>query len=93
MTLVGFALGLPHHYWYCFLDRMLPGTSMRCVAKKIFLDQSTFSPFANLVFFMGTGLLEGNTCKASWKEFKEKFPMVYKVVLTPDKQVICLAFV
>lgn len=76
---MGFALGLPHHYWYLFLDRLIPGTSMRCVAKKILLDQSCFSPFANYVFFTGSGLLEGNSYKDSWKEFKEKFPMVYKV--------------
>ena len=94
MTTVGFALGLPHHYWYLFLDRLIPGTSMRCVAKKILLDQSCFSPFANFVFFTGSGLLEGNSYKDSWNEFKEKFPMVYKTdcLFWPPAQIVNFTF-
>ena len=74
-------LGLPHHFWYSFLDKVLPGAALLTVAKKIVLDQATFSPFANFFFFMGHGLLEGNSVQHSWKEFKTKFPLVYKVIL------------
>ena len=42
-------------------------------------DQAAFSPFANFFFFMGSGVLEGHSVQQSWKEFKTKFPMVYKV--------------
>ena len=79
MMIVGLGLGLPHHIWYGFLDRVIPGASLLSVVKKIVLDQTAFSPFANVSFFMGSGLLEGNTTKEAWKEFKSKFFMVYKV--------------
>lgn len=78
---VGLGLGLPHHFWYLLLERFIPGASLLSVAKKILLDQTVFSPFANFSFFMGSGLLEGNTVKQSWTELKEKFPMVYKVLV------------
>lgn len=79
MMIVGLGLGIPHHVWYLFLDRLLPGTALLTVAKKILLDQATFSPFASFFFFMSSGLLEGQSVRQSWQELKTKFPMVYKV--------------
>lgn len=81
MMIVGLGLGLPHHFWYGFLDRVIPGASLLSVGKKILLDQTAFSPFANVSFFMGSGLLEGNTTQQAWAEFKTKFLMVYKVFM------------
>ena len=81
MAIIGLGLGLPHHFWYSFLDRILPGTRLLSIARKIILDQAAFSPFANFFFFMGSGVLEGHSVQQSWKEFKTKFPMVYKVCI------------
>ena len=77
---IGLGLGLPHHFWYIFLERIIPGAALFSVGKKILLDQTMFSPFANFSFFMGCGLMEGNTVRQSWDELKAKFPMVYKVL-------------
>lgn len=79
---VGLGLGLPHHFWYMFLERFIPGASLISVGKKILLDQTVFSPFANFSFFMGSGLLEGSTVRQSWDELKAKFPTVYKVLFS-----------
>ncbi|KAI9563711.1 hypothetical protein GHT06_011175 [Daphnia sinensis] len=78
MMAIGLTLGLPHHFWYKFLDHAIPGASLLCVGKKILLDQTIFSPFNNVSFFMGAGLLEGNTTRQAWDELKSKFLMVYK---------------
>jgi len=81
MMAIGLTLGLPHHFWYKFLDRVIPGAALLSVGKKILLDQTIFSPFNNVSFFMGAGLLEGNTVRQSWDELRAKFVMVYKVGL------------
>lgn len=80
MMIVGLGLGWTHNFWYTFLDRVLPGAALMTVAKKVILDQTISSPFSNWFFFMGCGLLEGNTAKSSWEEFTDKFAMVYKVL-------------
>ena len=41
------------HYWYLNLDRWVPGAGMNVVAKKVVLDQLTWTPFINVVF-LGT---------------------------------------
>ena len=41
------------HYWYLNLDRWVPGAGVNVVAKKVVLDQLTWTPFINVVF-LGT---------------------------------------
>jgi len=41
------------HYWYLNLDRWVPGAGVNIVAKKVVLDQLTWTPFINVVF-LGT---------------------------------------
>lgn len=44
-------------FWMRFLERTLPGNSMRMVLKKLLVDQTTAAPLATSVFY--TGLSEG----------------------------------
>lgn len=41
--MIGLGLGLPHHFWYSFLDRILPGTRLLTIAGKIMLVSGTIS--------------------------------------------------
>ncbi len=53
MSTLAFVMGPFNHYWYCFLDRLLPGARTATVAKKILMDQVFASPFFAFTFFMG----------------------------------------
>jgi len=79
MLIVGTVQGPPNHWWYCWLDRVLPGKSMSTVCKKIVADQLIASPLGSGSFFLGVGLLEGRTVPQCWDEYKSKFAMVYLV--------------
>ena len=69
--------GPPHHYWYLYLDKLLPGKSKAVVIKKILADQAVAAPFFAITFIYGAGLLEGNSLRECWAEFKYKFPTIY----------------
>ena len=69
--------GPPHHYWYLYLDKLLPGKSKAVVIKKILADQAIAAPFFAVTFIYGAGLLEGNSPRECWAEFKHKFPTIY----------------
>ena len=58
---VGLTQGPPHHYWYIYLDKFLPGKSYGVVIKKILADQIFAAPFFAITFIFGAGLMEGNT--------------------------------
>ncbi|XP_018026775.1 mpv17-like protein 2 [Hyalella azteca] len=51
MTASGASVGMLCHYWYQFLDRALPGRSLRVIMKKLAVDQILFSPVCLCVFF------------------------------------------
>ena len=80
LLIVGFTQGLPHHWWYTWLDRVLPGNSLKTVVKKILADQLS-SPYFHGAFFFGAGFLEGRSFPQCWEEFKRKFFMVYMVII------------
>ena len=58
---VGLTQGPPHHYWYIYLDKFLPGRSYGVVMKKILADQIFAAPFFAITFIFGAGLMEGNS--------------------------------
>ena len=39
MFAVGLSQGPPHHYWYVWLDKLIPRKDLRAVLLKILLDQ------------------------------------------------------
>jgi len=77
MFAVGLSQGPPHHYWYLWLDKILPKTDLRTVALKIVLDQIFAAPFFAITFFFGMGVLEDKRMSECWTEFVKKFPTVY----------------
>lgn len=79
MTAVGLVLGSVQHFFYKYIDILLPKRTLRSVAKKIFLDQTIASPFAIFIFFYGLGLLEDGNFKAAHNEMKQKFLTIYMV--------------
>lgn len=79
MTLVGLALGPVQHFFYKYVDIILPKRTLKSVAKKIILDQLIASPIAICVFFYGLGLFENGNFKEAHKEMKDKFLTIYVV--------------
>lgn len=77
MFAVGLSQGPLHHYWYGYLDRVLPSRSRRTVGLKILADQLAAAPFFAVTFFYGMGLLQGKSLDGCWREFVAKFPAVY----------------
>ena len=88
MGIVGLSQGLPNHWWYTWLDRVLPGRSLATCGKKILADQLIASPFFSSSFFLGVGLLEGYSFTEAWQEYKNKFLMVYLVSTWLDAGVL-----
>ena len=79
MAAVGLSQGPPHHYWYVWLDKLLPKKDLRSVGFKILLDQFIAAPFFAITFFYGMGILEDKRMSECWNEFLQKFPLVYAV--------------
>lgn len=95
MGIVGLAQGPVNHWWYTWLDRVLPGKSLVVIGKKILADQVIASPFFSSTFFVGVGLLEGYSTAEAWQEYKDKFLMVYLIdcAVWPPSQLINFLFV
>ena len=79
MFAVGLSQGPPHHYWYLWLDKVLPKRNLRTVLFKIAADQVIAAPFFAITFFFGMGVLEDKRMTECWREFVRKFPTVYLV--------------
>ena len=54
MAATGLFLGPISHYWYRWLDRVLPGKGTVTIAKKITLEQFTIAPAEIASFYCGT---------------------------------------
>ena len=79
MFAVGLSQGPPHHYWYLWLDKVLPKRTVWTVLIKIAADQFLAAPFFAITFFFGMGILEDKRLSECWREFVKKFPAVYLV--------------
>lgn len=95
MALMGFALGPLNHFWYVFLDKRLPGTALKTVAKKVLCDQLFMAPLCFSVFYPTMGLLEGKDLQGCWDELCVKFIPTYIMdcKVWPTAQVINFFFV
>jgi protein Mpv17 len=49
------------HFFYGFLDKMIPGTAARTVATKVAIDQLAWNPCFGIMFFTYLGLAEGKS--------------------------------
>ncbi|XP_075060790.1 mpv17-like protein 2 isoform X2 [Mixophyes fleayi] len=94
MLVIGSCLGPLEHYWYIWLDRFLPGTTLKVIVKKVLLEQILVSPILGTIFFMGIGSLEGQTLRGSWDDFQGKFWEMYMVewCVWPPAQLINFYF-
>lgn len=72
-------MGPLHHYYYLYLDKLMPKSDMKTVFKKVMCDQLFASPATILCFYYGMGLLETKTLAESTDEIRQKFPYVYLV--------------
>ncbi|CAO1425165.1 unnamed protein product [Diamesa serratosioi] len=77
MTVVGISQGPLHHFIYHWVERFLPGTSMKMIMGKILTDQALISPLCIGHYFYAAGLLEGKTVTECTKTVESKFFTVY----------------
>lgn len=94
MFVVGVCLSPVDHYWYIWLDRVLPSASIRTAVKKVLIEQILASPILSALFFMGIGSLEGQALNESLNEFRSKFWELYKAewCVWPPAQIINFYF-
>lgn len=79
MIIVGCLCGPLNHYFYKWMDKVLPKADFASATKKILLDQILMSPACCVLFFYSAGLLEKQTVDECTDEMKEKFVTVYAV--------------
>merc|ERR1719391_694652 len=60
------------HFWYRWLDRVLPGTAARTIAKKVALDISVFAVPYYTTFYLSLNFLSGSQFQESFSELKLK---------------------
>lgn len=79
-------MGPMHHYYYVYLDKIIPKVNLKTVFQKILCDQLFASPATILCFFYGMGILESKSFSDSTAEISQKFKYVYTVsnLLTPN---------
>uniref|UniRef100_A0A1B6MRF2 Mpv17-like protein 2 n=1 Tax=Graphocephala atropunctata TaxID=36148 RepID=A0A1B6MRF2_9HEMI len=94
MTLVGLVLGSAQHFFYGYIDKILPKRTVQSVCQKIFLDQIIASPVAIFLFFYGLGLLENGNFEVAHKEMKQKFFTIYVMdwIVWPPTQYLNFAY-
>ena len=76
--LTGLILGPPLHYWYIILDKMLPGHTVRIVAKKVICDQIIACPFFIVTFLGILRLREGANKDMVVQDIKDRGPTLFK---------------
>nr|BAN20755.1 pmp22 peroxisomal membrane protein, putative [Riptortus pedestris] len=94
MSVTGLTVGAVCHHWYNYLDKKLPGRTLKIVLKKCLIDQIFFSPFYISVFFVTIGLLENSSLSQTVKEIinKGKHLYVAEWIVWPPAQIINFYF-
>jgi len=67
-TSFGCTAGFLCHYWYLYLDRLLPGRGIRTVVTKIAWDQVLFSPICISACIFVAGILEKKSLDQLFEE-------------------------
>ncbi|XP_004931938.1 mpv17-like protein 2 [Bombyx mori] len=77
MFIVGTVLGPMHHYYYIYLDKVLPKNDVKTIFKKILYDETIVSPLTIVCFFYIMGTLEKKSLEKCNEEITKKFKYVY----------------
>ncbi|XP_056644373.1 mpv17-like protein 2 [Diorhabda sublineata] len=77
LAITGLPIGLVCHFWYKYLDKFLPGYTLRVVTKKVIADQCIASPLCIATFFLSMQYLEGKSKSEFIEEAKEKSVKLY----------------
>mmetsp|Transcript_11811 Transcript_11811/g.21282 ORF Transcript_11811/g.21282 Transcript_11811/m.21282 type:complete len:348 (+) Transcript_11811:175-1218(+) len=64
------------HYWYNFINRVVPGQSLSRVLQRTFWDEFVFSPMYIPVFLGMLWKLEGSSNENIWKMTKSEVPSI-----------------
>eukprot|EP00092_Neocalanus_flemingeri_P098730 GFUD01125902.1.p1 GENE.GFUD01125902.1~~GFUD01125902.1.p1 ORF type:complete len:185 (+),score=47.59 GFUD01125902.1:118-672(+) len=90
MLLIGLFHGAPRHYFYVYLERFIPGKTITCAAKKVFIDQTVISVFVDSTFLYGISIMEEQTPAQAWRGLQDKFLQVYLCdwILWPPAQML-----
>lgn len=94
MSITGSTVGIVCHHWFIYLDKKLPGRTLKVVLKKVLIDQLFFSPVYISVFFVTAGLLENSSFAEISKEIIQKGKLLYLAewVVWPPAQLINFYF-
>lgn len=94
MSVAAVSMGIICHYWYRWLDRFLPGYSMRIVMKKVIWDQIVLSPFMWVTYFVVLGLLEQSGYARFYERLTDKGGKLYLAewLVWPPAQVLNFYF-
>ncbi|KAB0792634.1 hypothetical protein PPYR_14593 [Photinus pyralis] len=95
MALTGLPIGIICHYYYTFLDRKLPGRSLKILTTKLLVDQFVMSPISLGTFLVSVAYLENATVHEFFESLKKKLWRLYVAewVLWPPAQAVNFYFV
>ncbi|KAF2880301.1 hypothetical protein ILUMI_25878 [Ignelater luminosus] len=79
MSFIGTCLGPLNHFFYAWLDKILPHKSANTAGQKIFLDQFIMSPICISFLLFTLSILEGKSPAQGIQNIRDKFIEVYTV--------------
>ncbi|KAK4872676.1 hypothetical protein RN001_014705 [Aquatica leii] len=94
MAISGIPIGIVCHLYYSFLDKRLPGRTLKVLIKKLFIDQFICSPICISTFLVTIACLEHASFNDFTKSLKTKLWRLYLAdwVVWPPAQVINFYF-
>ena len=86
----GAVIGPMCHFWYRYLEEILPGRTIMPVVKKLFLDQVVFTPVYISVFLVMLGCFERATFGEMMHDLQHKGVVLLKAdwIIWPPAQMV-----